>query len=401
MLDESLLDDGAALEERDRSGLLLGAAAAGARVRIALRLAQEAGAAGLTPDGRPRSLLVAGHGDTCHVGDLIAALAGNVCPVLTLHPTGDTAAARPAPPPEAPAVGGPAVPGTVLDLRWSLPGWAGPLDLLMIGSSTGTEPGLVALVEQAYQHGSTVVCVAPPGTPLADAVAQTRGMALPFALSTVGLPEPPAAPETTAFHDPGRFWAILVPLLVLLERLGITRTTTEELGALADRLDAAAERCGPAAAVHLNPAKALAVQLADSLPLLWSEGAVPSAVARRFAALLAERAGRPALAAELPEALLTHRGLLSGAFAGEAHTDDFFRDRVEDPAPLELRIVLLRANDGEESAPGPAHRLADEHETPLSEPAASAAGPLETAADLLALADFLSVYLAVADAGRS
>ncbi|MBK3607104.1 mannose-6-phosphate isomerase, partial [Streptomyces sp. MBT54] len=77
MLDESLLDAPEALARADRRDLLRGAAEAGARVRTAARHAAEAGIGGLTPEGRPRAVLVAGPGTAASgVADLIGALAG-------------------------------------------------------------------------------------------------------------------------------------------------------------------------------------------------------------------------------------------------------------------------------------------------------------------------------------
>ncbi|REK86033.1 mannose-6-phosphate isomerase, partial [Streptomyces inhibens] len=62
MLDESLLDTPDALAGADRFGLLRGVAESGARVRTAIRSATESGIPALTPDGRPRAVLVAGPG---------------------------------------------------------------------------------------------------------------------------------------------------------------------------------------------------------------------------------------------------------------------------------------------------------------------------------------------------
>ena len=158
----------------------------------------------------------------------------------------------------------------------------------------------------------------------------------------------------------------------------------------------------PPPATYQNPAKTLAAELADSLPLLWSEGPGPDAVARRFAACLAERAGRPALPAPLPEALTVHRGLLAGSFSNGDDTDDFFRDRLEEPRATKLRVVLLREHGHETAASEatPAHQLAHDHGTAVSEVNASATTALEDMAQLLALTDFASAYLAVA-ANRS
>ncbi|BFO22104.1 hypothetical protein SHKM778_84920 [Streptomyces sp. KM77-8] len=146
MLDESLLDSPDGLAEADRRALLRGAAEAGARVRTAARYAAEAGVNGLKPDGRPRAVLIAGPGAAAtQTADLLGTLAGAGSPVTRLAPTG-----------VAPAAGA---------LRWELPGWAGSVDLLLIATPDGTEPGLSLLSEQAYRRGCTVVAVAPARTP--------------------------------------------------------------------------------------------------------------------------------------------------------------------------------------------------------------------------------------------
>ena len=442
MLDESLLDAPDALARADTRGLLRGAAESGARVRTAARHAAEAGVADLKPDGRPRAVLVAGPGaaGSC-TADLLGALSGGNIPVSLIGPTG-----------VAPAPGA---------LRWALPGWASPLDLLVIVTPDGTEPGLPRLVEQAYRRGCALVAVAPGHSPLAGAVAQARGLMVPLATSAYGPPgggspyaaagrdepapdpapqrtepegrpegpppegalgepapsgaharhttppphiEPPgtAPDEVTALALPGTLWALLTPLLMLVDRIGLIAAPPAALQQVADRLDRVAERCGPAIATYTNPAKTLAAELAGALPLLWTEGPVAAAAGRRFAGLLAALAGRPALAADLPGALAAHGTLLAGAFAGGADPDDFFRDRVEEPEALRARIVLLHDEPvGPVSAVPSARELALAHETAFSELEPDEGSPLERAAELLAITDFAAVYLALASADRT
>ena len=249
MLDESLLDTPEALAEADHRALLRGAAEAGARVRTAARHATEAGVHELKPDGRPRAILLAGPGAaaTC-VADLLGTLAGAACPVTRLAPAG-----------VAPAAGA---------LRWELPGWAGSVDLLIITTPDGSEPGLSLLVEQAYRRGCTVVAVAPAGSPLADAAGAAHGLYVPMATAPYEQDEQPPV----AASAPGVLWALLTPLLALLDRIALISAPPEELERVADRLDHIAERCGPAIATYSNPAKTLAAELADSLPVIWTEG---------------------------------------------------------------------------------------------------------------------------------
>ncbi|OKJ99835.1 mannose-6-phosphate isomerase [Streptomyces sp. CB03234] len=344
MLDETLLDDPDALARVDRRGLLRGAAEAGARVRTAARHAAEAGVTELNPEGRPRAILTAGPGTAAAgVADMVAALAGASAPVARLHSTGVAAA-----------------PGA---LRWTLPGWAGSVDLLLITTTDGSEPGLALLAEQAYRRGVTVVAVAPRRSPLAEAVDGTHGLVVPMATAPHELTE-----EEEQAASPAALWALFTPLLALLDRVGLVNAPADTLQKVADRLDRTAERCGPAVATYSNPAKTLAAELADTLPIIWTEGATAAPIGRRFAAVLAELAGRPAFAAELPEALAAHGGLLSGDFAAGADPDDFFRDRVEERQALHARVVLLRDRPvgGLTAAPA-ARELALSHDTTISE----------------------------------
>ncbi|MEU7169021.1 SIS domain-containing protein [Streptomyces morookaense] len=385
MFDESLLDDPDGLSRADLHGLLRGAAESGARVRTAVRNATEAGIGSLQPDGRPRAVLVAGPGPAAgSTAELLSALADGSCPVALIRPAG-----------VAPAPGA---------LRWTLPGWTGPLDLLLVASPDGTEPGLAVLLEQAYRRGCTVVSVSPAGSPLAEATTQVRGLAVPLTATPY---EAAAARGGDAYEGtravlptgPGTLWSLLTPLLALADRLGLFSAPPETLEALADHLDQVAERCGPAIATYSNPAKTLAAEVADTLPLIWSEGELAAAAGRRFATVLAALAGRPALAAELPEALTAHGALLSGAFAAGADPEDFFRDRVEEQeAALHARVVLLREREPDVTSPAPAAReLALHRDTPVSElEATEGSSALETAAELLSITDFAAVYLALA-----
>jgi hypothetical protein len=367
MLDDLLLDDPAALARADPHGLLPGAAAAGALVRTAQRLAAEAGLTALKPEGRPRSILLATSGPAAETAaDVTSALAAASVPVLRLAPTG-----------VAPAPGA---------LRWALPGWAGPVDLLLIATPDGSEPGLRLLAEQAYRRGLTVVAVLPRRSALGEIVDGSRGLPLPLA----------TLPEQESVSP----WPFLVPLLGLLDRTGLLDAGEETIQRLADRLDATAERCGPVAPTGANPAKSLALELDESLPLLWTEGPAADAVARRLVRLLAARAGRPALTAALPEALTAHAALLrrpAETDSGDDAMDDFFRDRVEDTTGPRPRIVLLRTRTPDALTAAPAVReSAHADHIPLTELATPEGPDLEALAELLALTEYTAAYLSLA-----
>lgn len=403
MIDETLLDSPEELARADLRGMLRSVATSGAQVRTALRGAAESELTRLNPEGRPGTVLLAGPGpDVPLAAGLLEALGDGAVRVTRLAPTGPLAA-----------------PGA---LRWPLPRWAGPMDLLVVTSRDGSEPGLTDLLERAYRRGLAVASVAPAGSSLAELTLRRRSLSM----------ELTSAPHTEeAAHPaaPGPQWSLVTPVLLLGDRLGVCSADGGQLAALADRLDHTAELCGPVSRTHANPAKSLAGALDEALPLLWSEGALAGAAARHAAGTLTTLPGAPALAAELPEALHTHAALLNGGLAGgtAADPDDFFRDRVEDPPALRVQVVLVHSTPAErqpDQGPGPgapdaagagagagpsvpsaaaaARDLAAEQGAALSEVAAAeGSGPLETAGELIARLDFAAVYLALTGSARS
>ena len=238
-----------------------------------------------------------------------------------------------------------------------------------------------ALVDAAARRGLTVLGVGADSSTLHEACGRNR---VPF----VALPGgrlPRAA-----------LWGLLAPLLVAAGELGILPRTGEDLARTADLLDALAEQVRPTGETYGNPAKSLALDLAESQPVLIGTSAAAGAAARRMAGQLAE-AGRVALWGTLPAAATRLGGLLAGTGAA---SDDLFRDRVEDPGPARPRLVLIR--DGGEAEHMRA--LADElvadcgrRGVPVSEVTAEeGAGPVGRLGSLTGLLDFTAAYVGIA-----
>ena len=384
MLDEFLLDSAEALAEADAAELLPSTAGAGGRVRSAARASEEAGVLALRPEGRPRTLLLAGPpGTAAALARFLDALGNGSAPVIRLTAGSETA---------DPA-----------SFRWTLPGWAGPVDLLVLVTPNGTEPGLCGLAEQAYRRGCTVVAVAPEHSPLADVLGD-RGLLVPYVSAPGTAPaalRSPAeqAPEPDASKAaPGTLWALAAPLFLLADRLGLAAAPPSAVESLAERLDTVAGACGPAVSQHDNPAKTFALELDGTAPLLWSHGPAADAAAAHWTQSLAALPGIPSLTGRLPESLASQAPVLRSASTSE---DDFFRDRVTEPEPVRSRLVLLHEVGETEAGPPPvllaARQLAIERGTSVSELAPTAdLGPLQTLGELIATADFTTVYLTLA-----
>ena len=199
-------------------------------------------------------------------------------------------------------------------LTWhgvELPRWAGPADALLIGSVDGRHPRLAELAAQGAQRGLAMAVVAPAGSQVAVAAGRAPLHELPRDL-----------------HPRAARWSVLAPLLQTLEVLGVNPISSGLLIEVADALDQQAEACRPTGDAFTNAAKALAVEFADTTPLIAGAGALAGVAARAISDALQQFAGVSSVSVSLPDGVARAGSLLRGA--GPAPVDDFFRDRVED-----------------------------------------------------------------------
>lgn len=258
-IDEALLDDQDELQRKDSRGTLRALATAGAQVREAVSLAAEAGIDRLGQTDRPRSVLVAAIGGSAIVADVLELLAEQGSPV-------PVQARRNLP----------------------LPGWVGPLDLVVAVSLSGRAPGPLAVAAEAARRGSMLLTVGADDSPLAEVTRRARGV-------HVGVGQSRTSSRTA-------LWTLLAPVLVGADRLGLLDASDRVLGQVADRLDARAEELRPASETFVNPAKLLAVQLAETVPVVLGDGPLGGVAAARASSMLARTARLPAPWGELPDA---------------------------------------------------------------------------------------------------
>jgi hypothetical protein len=118
-------------------------------------------------------------------------------------------------------------------------------------------------------------------------------------------------------------------------------------GEVADALDQSAEACRPSVDAFTNPAKALAVEFAEALPLIAGAGSLAGIAAREFTDALELFAGVAAEAVSLPDGVARAGALLVGAAGGD---DDFYADRVAETSRRKPRVVII-GDDGEPDDP--------------------------------------------------
>lgn len=358
-VDDSVLDDRDALELLDAGQMLRATATAGAQVREALLHVTDEALDVLREDGRPRAVVVTGMGGSGIVADVTAAVAGRTCPVPLVAHRGHR-----------------------------LPGWVGPMDLVVAVSCSGETEETLSALDEAARRGARLVTVGAAGSTLATLSAQARGLHLPV--------------DAQGRMPRANLWGLLVPVLLVADALDLTDVPRPLLERLADELDATAERCGPGSDSYDNPAKQVAMQLAGSLPYIWGSSEVASVAAARFAAQLAENAKYPAVHGPLTEVHHNQVVVMAGRFGALAADDeDIFRDRVEEargPQLPRMRLLLLRDTDEVPEVArrrAATHGLAERYGVPVEELAAEGEHPVQRLASLVAPLDFASSYLAL------
>jgi hypothetical protein len=196
-----------------------------------------------------------------------------------------------------------------------LPGWVGALDLVVVLASAGAPAGLVSSVHEAVRRGSQVLIACPEISTVAEHAASR---------STTLLPTCTADPLSAA-----------IVVLAGLSRMQLGPEVNPEV--VADAMDLVAEDCSPFADVSMNPAKDLAISLADAQPLLWGGSVIASRASRRLAEALRAASGRAALAADADDLL---------PILDSASPRDPFADPFEDVVASDRRPTLVVMDDG-------------------------------------------------------
>lgn len=294
VFDDTLLEDPARLADADTAGVLRATAMAGAQVRAAVEMAEEMALADRLDVGRPRALVLIERPGVGHaVPKLLAALLSPGCPV----------------------------PVVITDV---VPSWIGALDVVYAHTEEAGDRDLASTLERASRYGASVVVSGPPEGPVAASVAG-KGVLIT-----------PRVPVST-----GQVFArALAAGLLTVKALNLLEV---DLMALADQLDAEAERSHLQHESFVNPAKALALRMAERIPLLWGLDPVASAVAAHGRHTLAAQASVVCDVADYREAV--SRGALHRAAVAATSGRDIFAD-PDHAGVVRLRVLLLAVRSG-------------------------------------------------------
>ena len=336
VFDDSRLDDEAALASADP--VLRPLAEAGSRVRREVGAASEAIAAavaGALGEPRPRAVVAAGPDSR-----LLRAVLEPWCPVPFV-----------------------AWPGP------SLPGWAGGLDLVVVLAPDGSDSGAASAVAEAVRRGCRVVVACPPQSLVAEHAVGRDSTVLPC--------------------PSGDQLATAVVILDFLDQLDLGPDSDPE--SVAQALDDVAIACSPYRDLAVNPAKMLAIALADSTPLVWGGSVLAARAARRVAESIRRASGRTALAGDAEHLL---------PVIARAKAQDLFADPLDDEeGGRRPALVILDDGADEPSIREQRGRLTSEAQARhvrVERVATDAANEVARYAALLATGTYASAYLGVA-----
>ncbi|MFC7644939.1 SIS domain-containing protein [Streptosporangium lutulentum] len=271
---------------------------------------------------------------------------------------------------------GPGAPLPIVTVRsHRLPGWVGVTDLVIAVSCSGRTEETLATATEAVRRGCRLLVLGAPDSPL-QAIARQAGA--------------PFVPVVCGSQPRAAVWALTIPLIVAAAELGLLTAGEEVFESVAERLEDIAHRCRPVSESFINPGKSLAMEIAETVPMIWGSSPLAAVAAYRWSCQLNENGKYPALWGEIPE--VNHNQM--AVFDGPLATRDIFSDE----GGRSIRLFVLR--DVEEH-PQVARRreisvrAAQDRDVPVTQILAEGTHPLERLATLIELGDYASTYLAL------
>jgi glucose/mannose-6-phosphate isomerase len=177
--------------------------------------------------------------------------------------------------------------------------------------------------------------------------------------------------------------ALLAPLFVVLERVGLLPDAGEWLDAAGRQLAVRRENCGPGVDAPANPAREIARRIGTTIPIFYGGGALGAVAAQRWKCDVNENAKAPAFWNAYPE--LDHNEICGWGQHGDVTRQIFTLVELRhgfEHDQLDKRFALTRA-------------LIEETLAQVLEVRAAGEGRLAQLLDLMYVGDWASCYLAL------
>jgi len=326
------LDD---IRRTDKSDMAGHIAQMGEHIREAITFSQQALSAAALPQNIS-SIVVAGMGGSAIGGDFVRSYLGSSLRVPLL-----------------------------INRSYDLPSYANASTLVIASSYSGNTEETLSQFMQAREKKCPIVCITTGGK--LGSLAKENG------LTTIG--------QREGMQPRAAFGYSFVPVLLIMERLGLKNDAVASLQQAAAFLDTLAERYGTQHLNENNAALMLASQLMHRVPVIYS-AADYEAVCLRWRGQIHENAKHLAFGSVLPE--MTHNEL-----EGWAHPADLI---------AHMFAVLLR-NDDEHPRVTKRFEFLKQtiagKQVPVLEVKAEGENRLQRMLSLVSLADWMSFYLAM------
>jgi hypothetical protein len=196
----------------------------------------------------------------------------------------------------------------------ALPGWAGGLDLVVVLAPDGSDRSTAGAVAEAVRRGCQVVVACPAGSMVAEHAAGRWSTIL-----------------ATTTRDQ---LATAVLMLEYLDQVGLGPRADH--ADVASALDEVAIACSPHRDLAVNPAKVVAIALADTTPVVWGGSALAARAARRVSETIRRASGQSAIAGDAEHLL----PLIEAVRPRDVFDDPFAEGGAEN------RPMLLVFDDG-------------------------------------------------------
>lgn len=266
------------------------------------------------------------------------------------------------------AVANAALPVPVLVLKQiRTPRFVGPGTLAFAVSYSGDTYETVQMATGAFDAGARIVAVSRGGA--LETLAQSRG--------GVHVPCPDGYLPRAAVG------ALIAPLFVALERVGLLPDAGEWLEQAGRQLAARRDKCRPDVEAPANPAREIARRIGTTMPIFYGGGALGAVAAQRWKCDVNENAKAPAFWNAYPE--LDHNEICGWGQHGDVTRQVFTLVELRhgfEHEQLERRFALTR-------------ELIEEALAQVLEVRADGEGRLAQLLDLMYVGDWASCYLAL------
>lgn len=220
----------------------------------------------------------------------------------------------------------------VVNRDYNLPAFVGEKTLFYAVSYSGNTEETLSAYRQARERGAAIVCFSSGGE--LEKMARLDGK--PVVKVPTGL-----VPRAATGY-------LFAPLVLLLEKLGIVAGARDELGECVLVLRDIRDSLHPEIEIEKNPAKKIARELKDSIPIIWGSSGISEVAALRWKAQINENAKSPAYYHVFPE--LNHNEIVGFEVPAELVSrlfvvilkDRFDHERVKRRMAISRDIIKQR-----------------------------------------------------------